>query len=576
MSTSAKLEEQQRNNAKSEEVELKISDFPVRLKRSEKSVLELDLTRLFVNLQPKKLPEKVKVQDYIQGLDSSLQTLGFKFDSLPEKIPSYQKRINRTLQNFWLCTLNDSMITQELLTALVKLLGPNLNWIGGVYRVSGTKECNGLACPLPKILLVKPREGINEEEFNSVLGEFQLKQDPELSKYLAGYRNCFLDGTIGKNVYALRDELLKNKGVIQDVSYAWMPFQVSLGANGGGGNPSLLWNLNKIGATSVSVPTPVSTRKVVVAVIDEGCDLTHPELKDFYWPHQDATKPPGATIDFTSEPTAAKVIDGGGAMGTTHGTQCAGVIRSIHHAVTTRGFPGNYFILPIRLVAWRPDLAAAAIGYAVQAGARVINMSFGGNDGSGDFYDDPLMDKAIQNAEDKDVVICAATMNDNQKLIYHPAAHPLVMACGASNPNDERCTNGDWGGSYGSNFGEELNVVAPGVGISTTTGNSMMGTATMMSNWWGTSAATPHVTAVAAILIQEHPALTAREVRDIIQNSADPVPVGGRYNYNANPARPGWNEEMGYGRINLTNALIALRNRRGSPSGGATGGTAVI
>ena len=161
--------------------------------------------------------------------------------------------------------------------------------------------------------------------------------------------------------------------------------------------------------------------------------------------------------------------------------------------------------------------------------------------------------------------MCVATHNYNSSITY-PATNPLVMACGASDEIDNRKTPSspdgeDW---WGSNFGPEISVVAPGVHIPTTDiqgndgYNKSSDAVDNYGNYYltfnGTSSATPHVAGLAALLLSLNPELTNVQVKNIIEQTADKVGVEP---YALTPGYPNgtWNQEMGYGRINVLRAL---------------------
>jgi subtilisin family serine protease len=212
--------------------------------------------------------------------------------------------------------------------------------------------------------------------------------------------------------------------------------------------------------------------------------------------------------------------------------------------------------LPIRIDAGSDLVVSAAIGYAVEKGARVINMSFGGEPASPLAYYGPLIQQSIYDAFNPTIgnaVLCAATMNNSTKdFIPYPAAYPEVLACGASTQGDTRAEF--------SNYGEDqkskgmISVAAPGEDIPTT---ANMGQGDSLNNytgqWWGTSAATPHVAALAALVISLNQALTSQQVNNIIETTTDKVPNSSCYTV----SKPNglWCPDLGYGRINVLKAL---------------------
>src|SRR5262249_15816625 len=212
--------------------------------------------------------------------------------------------------------------------------------------------------------------------------------------------------------------------------------------------------------------------------------------------------------------------------------------------------------------------------WATAQGVRVINMSFGW-----DAWSHAIIDPAIQNAFNSNVVMCVATHNQNGPITY-PATNPLVIAVGASDQADDRkapaSPDGEW---WGSNVGPQISVVAPGVRCPSTDLQGAMGyndnnggpknlncvnystcgdpAGNYVFLFYGTSAATPHVAGLAALLISYNNALTNVQVRNIIEQYADKV---GTTPYAVTPGKPNgtWNQYMGYGRINVYRALHSL------------------
>jgi subtilisin family serine protease len=165
------------------------------------------------------------------------------------------------------------------------------------------------------------------------------------------------------------------------------------------------------------------------------------------------------------------------------------------------------------------------------------------------------------------------------EVIQYPASHWRVLAVGASDANDKRQTrtNG-FSPAWDSRYGSNLSVVAPGVLIRTTDlGGGYDANGPGFTGFIGTSAAAPHVAGLAALILSLQPdrgrfspvwldpprnGLTNYQVSRIIEESAEKV---GGYTYHKDPLHPwgSWNSEMGYGRINVANALRLARDYMG-------------
>jgi subtilisin family serine protease len=142
-----------------------------------------------------------------------------------------------------------------------------------------------------------------------------------------------------------------------------------------------------------------------------------------------------------------------------------------------------------------------------------------------------LLENACAYAYDSGTLPVAASGNNGTLQVAWPARYSKCMAVGATTNTDARASF--------SNYGPEMDVVAPGVGIYNIWRFSGYSTQS------GTSMATPHVSGIAALIMSHNPALTVPEVEAIIRNTAD----------DKGPA--GWDQEYGTGRVNLNAALIA-------------------
>jgi subtilisin family serine protease len=199
-----------------------------------------------------------------------------------------------------------------------------------------------------------------------------------------------------------------------------------------------------------------------------------------------------------------------------HGTMVAGIV----HLVA----PGAR-IMPLKVFSAtgtsRVFDIVRAIYYAVDNGARVINMSFSTPTWS------PEITHAINTATDRGVICVASAGNRGQEMLVYPGAQRNVLAVGsinsASPPVRSRFTN----------FGDSLvSLAAPGEGIITTyPGGGYAGA-------WGTSFSAPMVTGAAALLVQTDPTLTFSDAAALLSR-ADPMALSG----------------LGRGRLNVTSAL---------------------
>jgi subtilisin family serine protease len=303
------------------------------------------------------------------------------------------------------------------------------------------------------------------------------------------------------------------------------------------------WGLKKIKGPE-AFDISMGSAAISVAVLDEGVNLSHEDLS-FKLPGYDA-------VTRTDNPEP-KPADG-------HGTSCAGIVAAI--ANNGRGGVGvapNAKILPVRIAygaggGWVTSdaIIADAIRTAVNRGADVLSNSWGGGAPS----------TAITNAfrfgqtngrGGKGTPIAVATGNQDVRGVSYPAnlspTVPGLLAVGASNEWDQRKSKTSLDGEnwWGSNYGPEVDVVAPGVHIYATDimGAAGYGAGNYIPNFNGTSSATPHVAGLMALVLSVDPDLRSFEVEDIIKLTADEL------------GAPGRDEHFGFGRINARRALEA-------------------
>ncbi|MEW5989205.1 MAG: S8 family serine peptidase, partial [Chloroflexota bacterium] len=266
---------------------------------------------------------------------------------------------------------------------------------------------------------------------------------------------------------------------------------------------------------------PPLRRCVRVAVLDTGVDYNHPELDDPI--HEEFGR------DFYSNDFDPMDTDG-------HGTSVAGIVAAeTHNAEGVAGLCWNCEVVPVRVAAWVIHLfddalaegiffAASPAPYPDGANADVISMSLGGGCTS-------LWADAINYAYDQNVVIVSAAGNLMPFVVW-PAKFNRAIAVAATNHNDSR--------AWWSSFGPEVDLSGPGVEVPTTERNNGY------TSFSGTSAATPHVAATAALLLARNPNLTNAEIHQILRDTVDePVP-GLDY--------PNW--RYGWGRINAYQAIL--------------------
>src|SRR3989454_1145796 len=282
----------------------------------------------------------------------------------------------------------------------------------------------------------------------------------------------------------------------------------------------------------------LATGAGIVAVIDTGVDPNHPVLRASLVPGFDFTRNlPGIPSEFADlgqstasilDQSTASILDQQTAsiLDTRqvpptfgHGTMVAGIIHLVAPAAQ---------IMPLK--AFEADGTASlfeilrAIYYAVDHGAKVINMSFSTEQRSAE------LKRAIKYAASHGVVCVSSAGNNGAKLRVYPAAFDNVLGVGSTSNLDARSTF--------SNFGDDdVKLAAPGEGIITTYPGGHYAAA------WGTSFSTAFVSGGAALLLQMNTRTNQEAAADALEGNAKQL-----------PDRLG----LGEGRIDLYRALMSV------------------
>jgi len=307
------------------------------------------------------------------------------------------------------------------------------------------------------------------------------------------------------------------------------------------------WGLNNTGGVGVAdadIDAPEAwdhergSDQVILAILDEGVDIQHPDLQDKIVTPYDAT-------DGDDDQTPNS-WDG-------HGTACAGIAAAItNNGLGVAGVAWDVRILPVRIASsncdgcgWTTSAAIIEDGLrtAVDRGAHVLSNSWGGGLPSN------AITSGIDYAISNDRVVVFAAGNDAGPVSYpgNLSSSRTIITVSATNEWDEFKTTTSQDGEtwWGSNFGPEINIAAPGVHIYTTDihGSNGYVNGDYVTNFNGTSSATPFVAGTAALLLSQDPALSPAQVRDRLQSSADDL------------GAPGFDNQFGHGRLNAARVI---------------------
>lgn len=303
----------------------------------------------------------------------------------------------------------------------------------------------------------------------------------------------------------------------------------------------------------------LGSERVVIALIDNGFDINHPDLRTkVFRPFDLWNQSPNLSV---------------GDPRFTHGTPCASVALAISNGRGIVGAAPNAMFMPINGTSFSNRTTEQMFDYCVENGADIISCSWGTTDPNfslGSVKSEAITRAATKGRNGKGCVILFAVGNDDYDYVNFYAAHPDVIAVGAS-------TSQDIYASY-SNRGREVSIVAPSngdwpilaaraswdEGISWETGvfkfyRDGRDLGPLYKHFGGTSSSTPLVAGICALILSANPELTAREVKEILQSTADKAGSPSEYVGGHSP-------KYGYGRVNADRAVAeALRRKEKQP-----------
>lgn len=258
---------------------------------------------------------------------------------------------------------------------------------------------------------------------------------------------------------------------------------------------------------------------IVVAVIDTGIDINHPDLKNNIWRNPGEISGDGIDNDqngFIDDVNGWDFINNDNTVfdspsEDTHGTHVAGIIAAANNNIGIIGIAPNVKIMPLKYITSDEGTIAneiAAINYAKSMGVKVINISSGGFGFSQAEYDAIVDSNAI-------VVAAAGNegMNNDGENPCYPASYDLdnIISVGAMDKKGEI----PWWSNYGA---QSVDIVAPGVDILSTIPGENGEYASAYDYSDGTSMSTPHVTGTVALMLSKNPAYDFLDLkRDLLR-----------------------------------------------------------
>lgn len=302
---------------------------------------------------------------------------------------------------------------------------------------------------------------------------------------------------------------------------------------------------------------------VRVAVVDNGIYLRHPDILESLDPGYDEYGYSGGLND---------ALFPGAEYGEArnHGTQCAGIIAARKdNGYGIAGVAPDSRIVPVGVrkkefdgrIGIFSDVAARGIRWACHQGhADVISLSWGFSNPSSDIESavNEVVDAGrnglgcvvVFSSGNEGTADVQVPMGNNSEVIVVGAVDRCGIRSGTSTNSPRSCDPWPSGSKPGSCYGDGLDVVAPGTNVYT----SVPISAYVAFN--GSSAACPHVSGVAALMLSVNPYLTQQEVHDIIEQTATKLPT---YNFGnvSGHSNGTWNNEVGYGMVNAYAAVQA-------------------
>lgn len=292
--------------------------------------------------------------------------------------------------------------------------------------------------------------------------------------------------------------------------------------------------------------------KITIAVIDQSFDLEHPAYKDRII----------ATKSIYADPFPP--------TGSGHGTSCASLAVASDDGEGITGVAPNANLILIEGSTFSWDVLESIFDYCIKKGVDIISCSWGSiqqKDALGPMHDRVLQEISRKGRKGRGIPVLFSVGNENEERLNHFSRHPDVIAVSGSSSADEHFDQ--------SNRGREITVAAPAGNFpilaaraSFKTGlesdffrdGKLRGPVGLYQHFEGTSASCPLVAGVCALILSANPDLTAQEVKQILQQTADKVG-------NENDYVEGYSLRFGYGRVNADRAVAEALKR--ADAGGA-------
>jgi len=260
--------------------------------------------------------------------------------------------------------------------------------------------------------------------------------------------------------------------------------------------------------------------EIVIAIPDTGVEIDHPDLANNIWVNPLEIAGDGIDNDlngYVDDVNGYDFVDGDNNPSDLHGhgTHVAGTVAAVaNNGIGVAGVCRRCSIMPLRFLdrngAGTTADAVKALRYAIDMEVDIISNSWGGSSS------DPAIEALIIEARGAGIVVIAAAGNNGNEVPVYPAAYPEVIAVGATGYDNLLASF--------SNYGDYVDIYAPGVDIMSTTPTGSFTLDSSIESEYGilsgTSMAAPHVAGLVGLMIDFAPNITLDQIRSTLINTS--------------------------------------------------------